>query len=108
MERALDNRLITLESLDQELLATVPGDEALAVERMARRKALVGELVAGNPTVEFLAELQARTTRLEEKFLHWRRSSIMELSEIDQHLRYLGEQRSGRAFQTHSLLNVTG
>jgi hypothetical protein len=108
MERAPDSFIAALIELDQELLAAVPGQEIQTMEHMARRQALVVHLLAGHPTADHLAEMQARTASLEEKFLHWRRASIMELSDIDQHLRYLSEQRSGTAVAIVSRINVSG
>jgi hypothetical protein len=86
-----------LEALDERILSAVPGEERDIAEWMARRQTLIGTLAAACSTIEELDELAARTRRLEERFLHWRRTSIMELSEIERHVRYANAQRQDSA-----------
>lgn len=81
--------------LDELLLQTVPGQEPRVAAWIAERKSAVQEILDHSPTIAIVEELQARTRRLDDRFLHWRRSAITEMSLIDQHLRFLNEQRPG-------------
>ncbi|MBI2688804.1 MAG: hypothetical protein HYX27_21080 [Acidobacteria bacterium] len=81
-----------LEALDAILLAAVPGSEPEILSHLLLRRELIDRLVQSCRRPEKLQEIQRRTIRLGEKFLHWRRTAIMDLSTIDQHLRYLNAQ----------------
>lgn len=86
--------LTELEELDRAILAAVPGEEPRLAEWMQQRHQAIEQLSRFNPQPYEIEEVKARTNQLEQKFLHWRRSSIMELSLIEQHMRYLNEQHS--------------
>ena len=83
-----------IETLDQLLLDAVPGQDDEIADWMEDRRRAVQALPRTAMDLAGIDAIQQRTTRLEEKFLHWRRSSIMELSLFEQHLRFLSEQQS--------------
>jgi hypothetical protein len=83
-----------IEELDQLLLDAVPGQDDEIADWMEERRRAVQALPRTAMALAELDAIQQRTNRLEEKFLHWRRSSIMELSLFEQHLRFLSEQQS--------------
>jgi hypothetical protein len=78
--------------LDEMLLAAVAGQELEVAGWVAKRKRAVQHVVLEGSSLGDIEELQERTNRLTDRFLHWRRTSIMELSLIEQHLRYMREQ----------------
>ena len=78
--------------LDEMLLAAVAGQELEVAGWVAKRERAVQHVVLEGPSLGDIEELQERTNRLTDRFLHWRRTSIMELSLIEQHLRYMREQ----------------
>lgn len=84
-----------IEELDQLLLDAVPGQDDEIADWMEERRRAVQALPRSAMELAEIDAIQQRTNRLEEKFLHWRRSSIMELSLLEQHLRFLSEQQSG-------------
>ncbi len=86
-----------IEELDQLLLDAVPGQDDEIADWMEERRRAVQALPRSAMELAEIDAIQQRTNRLEEKFLHWRRSSIMELSLLEQHLRFLSEQQSGSA-----------
>jgi hypothetical protein len=88
--------------LDDQLLRAVAGQEKDVAEWMSARQKAIERTVRESPTGPILEELQDRTRRLEDRFLHWRRSAIMELSLIDKHLRFLSEQQPGNDGSTIS------
>lgn len=94
-------------ALDERILGAVAGEERDLLSWMAQRDRAVQECLRENPTPSLLEDLQARTSRLEAHFLHWRRSAIMELSQIDRHLRFLNEQQSGSNRPTTSGFNYS-
>ena len=96
-----------IERLDDLLLAAVAGQEMEVAGWMARRRQAVQRFLQAGPSLAEIEELQDCTRRLEERFLHWRRSSIMELSLIEQHLRYLREQRPGSSRPVPARINVS-
>ena len=83
-----------LEDIDQLLLDAVPGQDNDIADWMEVRRRAVQALPRTAMALAEIDAIQQRTTRLEEKFLHWRRSSIMELSLLEQHLRFLSEQQA--------------
>jgi hypothetical protein len=93
MDSGIERQMAALVALDERLLAAVAGQEREVAEWMARRQTLIGTIASACTNLEDLSELDARTRRLEDRFLHWRRTSIMELSEIERHLRYANDQR---------------
>jgi len=93
MASGLDRQAEILAALDEKLLTAVPGKEREVAEWMARRQTLIAAMVAACKDPQDLEELTARTRRLEDRFLHWRRTAIMELSEIERHVRYANDQR---------------
>ncbi|MFN0100778.1 MAG: hypothetical protein ACKV2U_01680 [Bryobacteraceae bacterium] len=107
MASPLESAIAQIRSLDDLLLAAVAGQEPEVTAWMAQRKSCVERLILVGPTVAVLEELQDRTRRLEDRFLHWRRASIMELSLIDRHIRYLNEQRSGTAAIVPTRIDVS-
>lgn len=84
-----------IEELDQLLLDAVPGQDDEIADWMEERRRAVQAMPRSAMDLAAIDAIQQRTNRLEEKFLHWRRSSIMELSLLEQHLRFLSEQQSG-------------
>jgi len=84
-----------IERLDALLLTAAAGQEMEAAGWMAQRHEAVQRILQGGPSLAEIEELEDCTRRLEDRFLHWRRSSMMELSLIEQHLGYLREQRPG-------------
>lgn len=78
--------------LDDLLLAAVTGQEREVAGWIAERERTVRQLVREMPNLGDVEELRERTNRLTDRFLHWRRTSIMELSLIEQHLRFMREQ----------------
>lgn len=82
-----------LEELDGWLLGAVAGQEPELLAVMDRRTDLLRRWVEAGPGDVEREGAAERTRRLQEKFLHWRRSAIMEQSAIDQHSRFLQEQR---------------
>ncbi len=92
-----DDLLANLADLDCHLLAILPGEEQQAAIMIADRNGLIARLMETRIPLPALADLQERTRRLHEKFLHLRRTSIMEISFIEQNLRYLSNQTSERA-----------
>ena len=91
------NALADLEhvrQLDELLLAAVPGQESQVAAWIVEREIAVQRIVSGNSDIATVEELQERTNRLTDRFLHWRRTSIMELSMVEQHLRFLREQET--------------
>ncbi|MBL8241533.1 MAG: hypothetical protein JNM66_29180 [Bryobacterales bacterium] len=105
MERTRDNTLNQpalsaieqVRLLDEQLLRAVAGQESEVASWLDARHRAIENLVRDTPQISLLEELQDRTRRLEDRFLHWRRSAIMELSLIDQHLRFVNEQQPGEA-----------
>lgn len=98
--------LSQLEQLDAHLLAAVAGKEKELLEWMERRSVLVRDVVNVNPAEWELRRLAKRTTQLQEKFLHWRRSAIMEQSAIDQHARFIQEQCLDESVTPVSCLDI--
>lgn len=96
-----------IELLDDLLLAAVAGQEMDVAGWMARRQVAVQRILNNGPSLAEIEDLQDRTRRLEDRFLHWRRSSIMELSLIEQHLRYLREQQPGSSRPVPARINVS-
>lgn len=84
-----------IELLDELLLAAISGQEMEVAGWMARRQEAVQRVLNDGTSLAEIEELADCTRRLEDRFLHWRRSSIMELSLIERHLGYLREQRPG-------------
>ena len=84
-----------IEELDQLLLDAVAGQDDEIADWMEERRRAMQALPRTALERHLIDEIQVRTNRLEEKFLHWRRSFIMELSLLEQHLRFLNEQQSG-------------
>jgi hypothetical protein len=78
--------------LDDLLLAAVAGQERVVAGWIATRERAVQNVVLEASNLGDIEELQQRTNRLTDRFLHWRRTSIMELSMIEQHLRFMREQ----------------
>lgn len=99
--------VIQIRLLDELLLAAVAGQEREIADWIAQRQCAVQHLLQQGPSLADLEDLQDRTRRLEDRFLHWRRSSIMELSLIEQHLRYLHEQHPGSARPAPARINVS-
>lgn len=89
--------------LDDFILAAVAGQECEVAAWIAERQEAVQQTLRDAPSLACLEELGDRTRRLEDRFLHLRRTSIMELSLIEQHLRFLSEQRH----DTPARLNVS-
>ncbi len=78
--------------LDDLILAAVPGQESQIAGWLEARQSAVAKLVLDPPSIALVADTHRRTRRIEEKLLHWRRSAIMELSLIENHLRFVTEQ----------------
>lgn len=93
--------------LDDLLLAAVAGQELEVAGWVAKRERAVQYVVLESSNLDDIEELQQRTNRLTDRFLHWRRTSIMELSLIEQHLRYMREQEPGAANAVPIRINVT-
>lgn len=93
MADELDSAFIQIRRLDDLLLAAVAGQEREVGDWIAQRERAIQLSLQQQPSLADLEELSDRTRRLEDRLLHWRRSAIMELSLIEQHLRYLDEQR---------------
>jgi len=89
--------LAEIRLLDELLLRAVPGQEAQVAGWIAEREIAVERIASGNSDLAMVEELRERTNRLTDRFLHWRRTSIMELSMVEQHLRFLREQESQSA-----------
>lgn len=87
-------KLRPVATLDAQILGATTGQEAQLLAWMDERAKAVQACLMQSPSVAEVEELQDRTRRLEEHFLHWRRAAIMELSQVDQHLKFLGEQQS--------------
>ena len=96
-----------IERLDDLLLAAVAGQEMEVAGWMAQRQKAVQRILDNGPSLAEIEDLQNRTHRLEVRYLHWRRSSIMELSLIEQHLRYLREQQPGSSRPVPARINVS-
>lgn len=97
-----------IEELDQLLLDAVPGQDQEVADWMEERCRAVQALPRSAMALPDLDAIQHRTNRLEEKFLHWRRSLIMDLSFIEQHLRFLSEQQSGSPDPAAVHLDIRG
>jgi hypothetical protein len=97
-----------IEELDQLLLDAVPGQDDDIADWMEERRRAIQALPRTALELVRIDEIQVRTNRLEEKFLHWRRSSIMELSLLEQHLRFLNEQQSGTANREPLHVDIRG
>jgi hypothetical protein len=93
--------------LDDLLLAAVTGQEREVAGWIAERERTVRQLVRERPNLGDVEELQERTNRLTDRFLHWRRTSIMELSLIEQHLRFMREQEPDSANPVPVRINVS-
>jgi hypothetical protein len=89
--------LAQIRLLDELLLTAVTGQEIQVADWMEQRRRAIQHSLEQRPSLADLEELQDRTRRIEDRFLHWRRSSMMELSLIEQHLRYLHEQQPDKA-----------
>lgn len=89
-----DAALAAIAQLDRQILASGPGLEHAAAKLGTRRETLETVLLHA-PTLDDLEGLRSRTKILEERLLHWRRLANMELSLIDQHLRYVSCQERG-------------
>ena len=96
-----DELLAKIAALDRNLLSSMPGEERKAVVWLTARQTLVAKLTETSVSLAALVALQERTTQLGEKFLHWRRTSIMEMSFIEQNLRYLSAQTTNCAASGH-------
>lgn len=103
MEEAIDE----IHLLDERLLGAVAGQENEVATWVAQRKEAVQAFLASGPGLAGIEDLQGRTQRLEDRFLHWRRTSIMELSLIEQHLRYLHAQRPDPAPDATGRIDVS-
>lgn len=99
---------IHIEELDQLLLDAVPGQDDEIADWMEERRRAVQALPRTAMGLAELDAIQRRTNRLEEKFLHWRRSSIMELSLFERHLRFLSEQQSARPEAVAVRIDIQG
>jgi len=99
--------ILDIRRLDALLLAAVAGQEREVASWIAQRSHAVERSLVQSPSLADLEELSDRTRRLEDRFLHWRRSSIMELSLIEQHLRYLHEQKPDSLHQAPERINVS-
>jgi hypothetical protein len=93
--------------LDERLIAGIAGQDSLPAGWAKQRELLVQQVLREHPDLADLAELRDRTSRLEDQLLHWRRTSMMELSLIDQHLRYLHAQHPDSA-RVPARINVSG
>jgi hypothetical protein len=93
--------------LDDLLLAAVTGQEREVSGWIAERERAVHQFIRERQNLEDVEELQERTNRLTDRFLHWRRTSIMELSLIEQHLRFLREQEPDSTIPFPVRINVS-
>lgn len=93
-----------LRHLDDELLAAVPGQETRMAELLARRAALLPALCGSLEELEMVA---ARTNQLQERLLHWRRLAIMELTALEQHVRFAASQVVPSPADRHTHLRIT-
>lgn len=96
-----------LAQLDEQILATVPGDEVAMIDLLDRRHQVLDAVLAQPIPLAEIEAIRARTARMEEKVLHWRRAAMMELSAIDQHLRYLDEQLPGSLCPAPTRLDIS-
>ena len=96
-----------IELLDELLLAAIAGQELEVAGWMAQRQEAVQRILQDGPSLAEIEKLQDCTRRLEDRYLHWRRSSIMELSLIEQHLRYLHEQQPGSSRPVPARINIS-
>lgn len=96
-----------LEELDERILATVPGDETAMADLLDRRHQALEAVLAQPLPVAEIEAIRSRTARMEEKVLHWRRTAMMELSDIDQHLRYLDQQVPGATCPAPTRLDIS-
>lgn len=95
-----------LEKLDAMLQAGVAGQEPELVAWMNQRAALLEAWLQTGPDKDGLDEVAGRTRQLQEKFLHWRRAAIMEQSSIDQHTRFVQEQRLDASASSMTYLDI--
>jgi hypothetical protein len=97
MDQATGSAIEQIRLLDEQPLRAVAGQEHEVAAWIVARQSAIERSLRETPTLPLLEELQERTRRVEDRFLHWRRSAIMELSLIEQHLRFLSEQKTGAA-----------
>lgn len=104
--RDKESALETLRMIDEFLLRSISGEEADAASWLNQRRAALERLLLAGPSLADVEELRERTRRLEERFLHLRRTTNMELSALDRHLRYLKEQMPPNSCGLPPHLNV--
>lgn len=100
-----------LELLDASILNLRPGDEAAFADALRRRAGLLADLCAAPPspaTLDALGAALDRSARLAEMILHWRRTAHMELAAVEQHLRYLADQRPAGAGTPSRTIEISG
>lgn len=83
--------LAEIEAIDRRLLESRPGEEGPAADLLLRRGRAIEKLVRSAPSLEILNRLRENSERIEEKLLHWRRTTLADLSAVEQHLRFLSE-----------------
>lgn len=100
--------LLDLRTIDERLLRCCSGTEEEAGTCLRDRGATIDRILGANPNLADLEELQGRTARLEERCLHWRRTANMELSMIEQHLRFVTGQHPASLSEEPMHLDVMG
>lgn len=90
-----------LESLDLALESAAPDQAEAITTLLDRRELAIASIARMAASLDELDELASRHRRVTEKFLHWRRVALVDLAQLDQHLRFLAAHP--HAEKLHSL-----